>query len=230
MIGLSYIRELYNLSMQDLADKLSISRQVVHQWESKKVRVADKRIKQISQMFNMSEKYIGNDVTEIDKLEMQRIKLQNEIKDYEFKYEDTVTDPDTGEEITIMQTGVDEGAMFDLYLNTYQINEKKLLTNIKNSLDQCFIRGEEYEDCMDHGLGEAGELLELYERLFQLVNNPKVYKNTLKEIIMAFNVAYGKTITSDKFIRKIAKAIKDHDEENRREWGEFDDEYKNSKD
>lgn len=106
MIGISYLRELFNLSMQDLADKLSISRQVVHQWESKKVSVADKRIKQISNMFKIPKKYIAKELTDLDKLDMQRIKLNNDEKNIKLKNSSEFNKERSTNEYSIFFNGV----------------------------------------------------------------------------------------------------------------------------
>ncbi|AKN32327.1 XRE family transcriptional regulator [Clostridium carboxidivorans P7] len=225
MLGISYIRELFNLSMTDLAKQLGVSKQVISQYEGGKTRISDKRVKQISDMFKIPEKYISKELTDLDKLEMQKAKLNNEIKDYEYEYEDTIIDDETGEEITITRTELDSGALLAIEMNTYQIDEEKLLANIKNTLDQCFEKAQEDEDCMDYGLSDANQLLSLYEYFLDLIKNPNVYNSTLRSVLLGVKVAYGKAVSSDKFVRKIAKAIKNYDEENRKEWQEIADLY-----
>lgn len=53
MIGLTYIRNLHNMSMQDVADKLEISKQTVSKWENGQRPIPKKRIEQLSDMFGL---------------------------------------------------------------------------------------------------------------------------------------------------------------------------------
>lgn len=213
MIGLYFIRKLYNMSMDELAHNLNITKQTVSKWEKRKIPISDKRLNQLSKIFNIPEKYFQKELDEIDRMEIQNIKLNSELKNYEYEYEDTITDPDTGEEITVTQTSIDEGALFDFSLNSYNLNQKKLLIAIKDSMDRQF--EENNDEYRDYGLGNANEILELYERFLKLVNNADIDNNTIKRVLMGVQLAYGKIFDSEKFVRKIAKDIKEYNKESK---------------
>ncbi|WP_406542430.1 helix-turn-helix domain-containing protein [Clostridium ljungdahlii] len=213
MIGLYFIRKLYNMSMDELAHNLNITKQTVSKWEKRKIPISDKRLNQLSKIFNIPQKYFQKELDEIDRMEIQNIKLNSELKNYEYQYEDTITYPDTGEEITVTQTSIDEGALFDFSLNSYNLNQKKLLIAIKDSMDRQF--EENNDEYRDYGLGNANEILELYERFLKLVNNADIDNNTIKRVLMGVQLAYGKIFDSEKFVRKIAKDIKEYNKESK---------------
>lgn len=217
MIGLEYILNLYNMQHQELAKKLGIKKQNINLWIKGKQNVSKKYLPVLSKIFNIPEKYFQKELDEIDRMEIQNIKLNSELKNSEYEYEDTITDPDTGEEITVTQTSIDEGALFDFSLNSYNLNQKKLLIAIKDSMDRQF--EENNDEYRDYGLGKANEILELYERFLKLVNNADIDNNIIKRVLMGVQLAYGKIFDSEKFVRKIAKDIKEYNKESKT-WGE----------
>ncbi|OBR90703.1 helix-turn-helix protein [Clostridium ragsdalei P11] len=213
MIGLEYILNLYNMQHQELAKKLGIKKQNINLWIKGKQNVSKKYLPVLSKIFNIPEKYFQKELDEIDRMEIQNIKLNSELKNSEYEYEDTITDPDTGEEIIVTQTSIDEGALFDFSLNSYNLNQKKLLIAIKDSMDRQF--EENNDEYRDYGLGHANEILELYERFLKLVNNTDIDNNTIKRVLMGVQLAYGKIFDSEKFVRKIAKDIKEYNKESK---------------
>lgn len=213
MIGLEYICKLFDVQFKDLADNLGISKQTVNSWTSKRRPIPKKYLPILSRKFNIPEKYFQKELNEVDELEIQNIKLNNELKNSEYEFEDTITDPDTGEEIIVTQTSIDEGALFDFSLNSYNLNQKKLLIAIKDSMDRQF--EENNDEYRDYGLGNANEILELYERFLKLVNNADIDNNTIKRVLMGVQLAYGKIFDSEKFVRKIAKDIKEYNKESK---------------
>ncbi len=213
MIGFEYICKLFNVQYKHVAEELGITKQTVNSWTSGRRKIPKKYLPILSKKFNISEKYFQKELNEIDKMEIQNIKLKSELKNSEYEYEDTITDPDTGEEITVTRTDIDAGALFDFSLNSYNLNQKKLLIAIRESMDKSFKENDEY---MDYGLGDANEILKLYKQFLELVKNPNVYNSTLKKVLLGVKVSYGKAFSSDKLVRKIAKAIKEYDKENKK--------------
>lgn len=223
MLGISYIRELFNLSMTDLAGQLGVSKQVISQYEGGKTRISDKRVKQISDMFKIPTKYIAKELTELDKLEMQKAKLNNGIEEYEF--DEIILDEETEEERRLAKIELEGDELLNVYMKDLQIEEQKLFENIKKSLEQCFVRGQQCSvDSMNGRFGGViivSEVLSLCESFLKIIDNPNVYMYTLENILTAINIAYGNndiTTTTDKFVKKIVKAIKDYDEKNEKEW------------
>lgn len=78
-IGLSYIRKLYNYSMQDLGTALRISKQTVSKWENNQKPIPEERITQLSKLFDVDKEYFSRTLYETDKIFLQANKLANEI-------------------------------------------------------------------------------------------------------------------------------------------------------
>lgn len=230
MIGLEYILKISGMGNTELAERLGIKKQNISRWFKGERKIPVKYLPTLIELFQVDEKYFQKELNEIDKLEIQKIRMENDIVEEE--YEDFVTDPDTGEEIPITRTYIDSGLLQAINMTDYNISEKKLLANIKESLDKCFVSAQEQEDedYFDDGLSEANELLSLYEHFFGLIKSPKVDKNILRDVLRAINVAYGKAFTSDKFTRTIAKIIKEYDEEKRKEAEEIAELFNNKED
>ncbi|MBV4450027.1 helix-turn-helix domain-containing protein [Clostridium tyrobutyricum] len=214
MIGFEYICNLFNKKYINIAKELGITRQTINSWTSGKRKIPKKYIPILSEKFNVPQEYFQKEINDIDELQIQKIKLNNEIKKHE--YEDVVTDPDTGEEITVTNTGIDKGALFNIYMNQYKIDEKNLLKSIQESLNRRFGDDEKDEDEYDYGLSDANEVLSLYKNFMELVNNVDIDNRTLKNILIGIKVAYGKAFGGEKFVRKIAKDIKEYDKENKK--------------
>lgn len=80
MIGLTYIRNLYNKSLQDIADELGLTKQTVHKWETKQKQIPKIRLEQLSEMFDLNQDYFNKELNNRDKI----IILSNEIDRLEY--------------------------------------------------------------------------------------------------------------------------------------------------
>lgn len=58
MNGLKFIRTRCNISLSELADVLSVSRQQISAWENGVKPISHKRLSQLSKYFGVDEKYI----------------------------------------------------------------------------------------------------------------------------------------------------------------------------
>lgn len=77
MFGLTYIRNLYNFSMDDLSKKLSVSKQTISKWENKKIPISEERLEQLSEVFKIPKEYFSKDLFSFDEANIQIIKLEN---------------------------------------------------------------------------------------------------------------------------------------------------------
>ena len=66
MNGLKFIRTRCNISLNELADILDVSRQQVSAWENGVEPISQKRLNQLSKYFGVDEKYFL-DISEDDK-------------------------------------------------------------------------------------------------------------------------------------------------------------------
>lgn len=221
MIGLEYILALYDMPHTDLAKKLNISRQNINQWIKGKNKIPKKHLPSLSKIFNIPEEYFQKELNDIDKLKIQKKKIESEM--VEFEYEDTIIDGNTGEEITITQTYLDSEEQFYLEHISYEIDEKELYAKIKGTLDKCF---RDDEGSMDDGLCDAWTLLEDFQKFTDIMNKESINKNTIRKILRAIKLAYGKGFDSDEFVKKIMEAIKEEEDKNKKDWEEIKDLWK----
>lgn len=88
MIGLKYILKLYNATQQELADKLQFKRQNIDAWFQGKRNIPKKHLLQLSELFNVPEEYFQKELTELDKLKLQKLKLINDCNKLGLKLEE----------------------------------------------------------------------------------------------------------------------------------------------
>jgi transcriptional regulator with XRE-family HTH domain len=85
MIGLTYIRQVKGISMQELAKQLKVSKQTISKWENKIVKISEDRQIDLEYIFIIDRKYIINEVTDEAKLiilnkEIANIKYRNIVR------------------------------------------------------------------------------------------------------------------------------------------------------
>lgn len=87
MIGFEYICNLFNKKYINIAKELGITRQTINSWTSGKSKIPKKYIPILSEKFdNIPEEYFQKEIADIDKIKIQRIKLDNEIERYKVLY------------------------------------------------------------------------------------------------------------------------------------------------
>lgn len=130
MIGLNYIRNLYKKTTVDLAKELGITNGLISQWEQEKKPIPDKRVKQLSKLFGIPDVYFTKQVSDIDKLLIENIKIDQDISKTEYEYEDTVYDEKINDYITIPQIGYDNSLIELKEINDSTIKKLKVLQKI----------------------------------------------------------------------------------------------------
>lgn len=80
MIGLEYILNLYSMQHQELAEKIGIKKQNINLWISGKQDISKKHLPTLSEIFGINEEYFQKELSDIDKLIIQKEKLRREIK------------------------------------------------------------------------------------------------------------------------------------------------------
>lgn len=79
LIGLEYILALYNMPHIELAEKLGIKKQNINLWIKRKQNISKKYIPVLEEMFNLKGEYFQKELTEIEKLEIQKEKLKKDL-------------------------------------------------------------------------------------------------------------------------------------------------------
>ena len=74
MIGFSYIRKLYGVSLDDVAQFVGVTNQSVSAWEQKGI-VPEKRLDILEKYFEIPKKYFNVEITPIVKNQINKCKL-----------------------------------------------------------------------------------------------------------------------------------------------------------
>lgn len=207
MIGFKYICNLYNVQYKFIAKELGIKTQSINMWLKGDRKIPIKRVEEISQLEifkGIPKEYYQKEFDEIDELKIQKIKFDNGIKT--IKYNDVTIDPITGEKISMNLTYHDSNLQYESLRMDYDIKEKRLLTGIKDDLNNSFDGNKS-----DGGLNDASELLDLYQMFTDIVGDEGVNKVILKKLLLATKSNYQGYSSEDEFVVKTAKEIKELD-------------------
>lgn len=130
LIGLEYILNLYNIPQIELAEKLGIKKQNINLWLKRKQKISKKHLPALEKIFGISSEYFTKELTEIDKLEIQKEKLKKDLKPVVKEYDKKFA-------IGIENEMVDVPIYDKEEINKIEgtIEKAKILEKIKNSLD-----------------------------------------------------------------------------------------------
>ncbi|EET87655.1 DNA-binding protein [Clostridium carboxidivorans P7] len=80
MIGLEYVLHLYEMQHQELSEKLGIAKQNINRWIKGTRPIPKKYLPVISKIFNIPDDIFQKQLNEEDKIEIQKLKIKNDIK------------------------------------------------------------------------------------------------------------------------------------------------------
>ena len=131
MNGLKYIRsQIINMTMDELAAKLNVSKQAVYTWESGRKSIPKARLKQLSELSGIPSKYfLLEEVSERDKLEIKKYRLNKELDDTAVEYEEQVEDS-KGNWITVPRIYLDRGLVKHIEFNDMELKVDDTLKKI----------------------------------------------------------------------------------------------------
>lgn len=78
--GLEYILSLYQVQHIELAEKLGIKKQNINLWIKGKQNIPKKYLPVLEALFGINRSYFTKELTDIDKLEIQKEKLKQDLK------------------------------------------------------------------------------------------------------------------------------------------------------
>lgn len=78
--GLAYILNLHNMQHIELAEKLGIKKQNINMWIKGKQNIPKKHLPVLEELFHLPASYFGKELTELDKLEIQKEKLKVDLQ------------------------------------------------------------------------------------------------------------------------------------------------------
>lgn len=202
--GLKYIRsEQLNKTMEELAQDLGVSKQSIYLWESEKKKIPEKRLVQLEKISGIPQKYfVSVDVSERDKMEINRYRLNKELEDSAFEYEDTVYDQ-YGDEHVVSYTHMDTGLLEHVDLNDMEIKTDDLLTKIKNIVTEFnpILEEDEFLSINDV-LNHMSITISVFDRFADIV-----YKNKettfLYQVIRAMELFFGSNVDRNQIYGEI---------------------------
>jgi transcriptional regulator with XRE-family HTH domain len=88
LIGLEYILDLYGMQHIELAEKLGIKKQNINLWIKGKQNISKKHLPTLENIFGIEVKYFSKELTELEKLEIQKEKLKRDLQPVIMKHEE----------------------------------------------------------------------------------------------------------------------------------------------
>lgn len=80
MIGLEYILNLNNMQHMELAERLGIRKQNINLWIKGKQNIPKKYLPTLKAIFGIEEEYFIKELSDVEKLEIQKEKLKQDLK------------------------------------------------------------------------------------------------------------------------------------------------------
>lgn len=211
MIGLEFICKLYNKQFKDLAEELGVSKQVINGWIKGKYKISKKHLPKLSDIFKLSEEYFQKELTDVEQIEIQQKKIRNELVEYEYEYPDI--DTETGEEIIIYGTQVDQEQQYEDNFLEFKKNIIKLHNKIDATISGEFRNGVIDSDIsLNADLFEAERVLELYEIFVGIIKGNRISRDTIKKILKGIKHYEGKSFTGEKDVLAVSRLIKQIEE------------------
>lgn len=114
----------------ELADELGIRKQNINMWIKGKQKIPNKYLPILENIFNIEQKYFSKELTEIDKLEIQKEKLKKDLKPIIKKYDQQFILDDMNKTVDVPVYDKEE-------INTIErdIEKAKLVSRFKEALD-----------------------------------------------------------------------------------------------
>lgn len=197
MIGLEYVLKLWDITQQELGEKLGIKQQNIDSWIKGKRNIPKKHLPKLVEIFNISEEYFQKELIEKDKLTIQQLKIRNELITYDYEY--TEFNSEIREEVTVYCSQVDQ----EQELEDHLLQFKKDIIILHENIDKTIGKLELYD-----GNYDAIEILDFYNMFVEIIKNGKIQKSVIKNILRGMKHYEGKSITSEKNILLISEFIK----------------------
>lgn len=212
MNGLEYVLKLYDITQQELADKLGIKQQNIDLWiRDKNRKIPKKHLPKLENIFKQPEEVFQKELTDVEQIVIQQRKIRNELVEYE--YENTFTDEESGEKVTIIETQPDQEQLYENNFLEFKKNIIKLHNNIDTTISSEFRNGVIDNDInLNADLFEAEELLEIYERFVGVIKRGNISKDTIKKVLKGMRHYEGKSFSGEKDILAVSGLVKQIEE------------------
>lgn len=192
MIGLTYIREIKNMTMETLADTLGTTKQNISLWENSPTRkIPTKYLPQLSTVFRLPEHYFQMELTEEDKLDIQICRARQGFSDSIVEYEDEVYDHKSGAFISVSKTHYDAGAAEYLEWLEAQKRAATLYEKVKSSVHNVekygYDSGDPNRNPYDHDKYVADNIT-LIDRMIDIADRADIAPHFLRHVLKAIEL------------------------------------------
>lgn len=137
MFGLEYIRKLYGDTTITLADKLGITNALVSQWENGKKPIPEKRLDELSKLYNVSKEYFSRELSKLEQLHIEYDKVSDEYDATVNEYEMPVDFDENGiPRDFVKQACGDDGLLEHMRILETDIEIEETLQEVRNIIDE----------------------------------------------------------------------------------------------
>ena len=202
MIGLEYLLDINNMQSKQLAEMLGVGKATVSSWINQKRLISTKHYEKLKEIFKVPEEYFQKELTELDKLKLQQLKLETDT--FEYTYTDTIWDNETKKEIEVEQVGTNIPYEYMEMLDL-DIREKELFNDLNNLIAK---RTNNSENEWDY-IGRKADILEIFETLVEIMDKEYIPDRRVKEVLDSIKIAKGNRLANSLFVKKLSVVIKE---------------------
>lgn len=137
MIGLEYIRKLNSDTVDSLAEKLHVTKGLISQWENQKSPIPNKRLEELSKLYNVSQEYFSRELTKLEQLHIEYDKVSDEYDATVNEYELPVDFDENGiPRGFVTQTCGDNGILSYMRILETDIEIEETLQEVRDIIDE----------------------------------------------------------------------------------------------
>lgn len=188
MLGIVFIRKLWDWTAADVADRMGIHRTAVSAWERNN-HIPAKRLNALSEVFyGLDAKYFSKELTEVDKLNIQHFKTMKNLNKCQEEYEENTPDEFQTQSVYFCHSKEAQDHIFET---------KRFLYELMNELTPAA----DYND-----LGEQEYRLELYKTIFE-AEKSRYARQLLRTFLSVYECVKKEEKPRDEFEIELYNAI-----------------------
>ncbi len=183
MIGLEYILDVYKVSQTELADELGIKKQNITLWLKGKQSISKKYLPILVKKFKIPKEYLQKELTEIDKIFIQKRYLAEHIDKTKVEYIDTIWDEETQEYVAVKKLHYDTEAIEHARILEAEEKEIKTINKIRGVINDV----EEYQS-FDIHIEMFENNIALFDRYADIIKSKKLSNTIIFETLRALEL------------------------------------------
>ena len=209
MIGLAYALQINHMSHIELADKLGIKKQNINLWTKKKQKIPKKHLPELEKVFGIPAEYFQKDLTKIEMLQIENIRLKNEIKIAAST--ELYTEYDEDDNPTNIHTELHEKPhLLDrAHYNDILIEKEKVRQRVSGLLDETPKTKQIFLGEIEHFTVNRTKIVNAFADIItERVDTQKLLPKLLSAILLALDTFEpGKVESEDAFIQAVIELI-----------------------